>query len=80
MRQYAEQFEKLVFETEFHGDIIISATFYNGLKYEVKRYLIGRRPDDLKELKALAIALDEELMAAQDHDRRDQKPKRRRQK
>ena len=61
-------------ETEFHGDEIISAVFYNGLKYEVKRYLVGRRLDDL------AIALDEELMAAQDHDRRDQKPKRRRRK
>ena len=78
VRRYVEHFEKLVLETEFHGDEIISAAFYIGLKYEVKRYLVGRRPDNLKELKTLAITLDEERMVVQDYDdRRSPKPRRR---
>jgi len=54
---------------------MITSTFYMGLKYEVKRDLVRQRPDNLEDLKALAIMLDEERMATQDPDRRNTKPK-----
>jgi len=75
VRRYVEAFEELVLETEFRDEEILTSAFYNGLKYEVKRDLVGRKPELLDDLKTLAITLDEERMAAQDPNRRDQKPK-----
>jgi hypothetical protein len=60
VRCYAELFEEVVLETEFRDSDIMSSTFYNGLKYKVKHDMVGRHLDDFKELKALAITLDEE--------------------
>jgi len=74
VRRYAEQFEEVVLESEFRDPTIIISAFYNGLKYEVKRDLVGKRPDTLEELKACAVTLDEERMAAQDPEKRDPKP------
>ena len=54
---------------------MITSTFYMGLKYEVKRDLVGHKPDKLEDLKSVAISLDEERMAAQEPDRCDTKPK-----
>jgi len=75
VRQYVEAFEELVLETEFRDEEILTSAFYNGLKYEVKRDLVGQKPELLDDLKTLAITLDEEHMAAQDPDRRDPKPR-----
>jgi len=75
VRRYVEAFEELILETEFHDEEMITSAFYMGLKYEVKQDLVGRKPELLEDLKALAITLDEERMAAQDPDRRDTKPK-----
>jgi len=75
VRRYVEAFEELVLETEFRDEEILTSAFYNGLKYEVKRDLVGRKPELLDDLKTLAITLDEECMAAQDPDRRDPKPR-----
>lgn len=75
VRRYAEIFEDVILEAEFENDAIVAAAFYTGLKYEVKRDLVGRRPHKLEDLKALAITLDEERMAAHDPDRRESKPK-----
>jgi len=75
IRRYVEAFEELVLETEFRDEEILTSAFYMGLKYEVKRDLVGRKPELLDDLKTLAITLDEERMAAQDPDRRDPKPK-----
>jgi len=75
IRRYVEAFEELVLETEFWDDEILTSAFYNGLKYEVKRDLVGRKLELLDDLKTLAITLDEEHMAAQDPDRRDPKPR-----
>jgi len=72
---YVEAFEELVLKTEFRDEEILTSAFYNGLKYEVKRDLVGRKPELLDDLKTLAITLDEEHMAAQDPDRRDPKPR-----
>ena len=63
--QYAEFFEETMLEASFHDKKMIAGAFYNGLKSEVKMHLVGRRPDGLEELKAIAIQLDEECMAAQ---------------
>ena len=75
VHQYVKAFEELVLETEFRDEEILTSAFYMGLKYKVKRDLVGRKPELLDDLKTLAITLDEERMAAQDPDRRDQKPK-----
>jgi hypothetical protein len=42
--------------------------FCEGLKWDVRRDMVGKTPDTLAELKALTIQLDEECMGA---DRRD---------
>jgi len=75
VRRYVEAFEELILEMEFHNEEMITSAFYQGLKYEVKRDLVGRRPELLDDLKTLAITLDKERMAAQDPNRRDPKPK-----
>jgi len=75
VRRYVKAFKELILETEFHDEEMITSTFYMGLKYEVKRDLVGRKPDKLEDLKNVAISLDEERMAAQEPDRRDMKPK-----
>jgi len=73
--QYVKAFEELVLEMEFQDEEILTSAFYNGLKYEVKRDLVGRKPELLNDLKTLAITLDKECMAAQDPNRRDPKPR-----
>jgi len=75
VRWYVEAFEELILETEFHDEEMLTSAFYMGLKYKVKRDLVGRKPELLDELKTLAITLDEEHMAAQDPDRHDPKPR-----
>ena len=50
---------------------MLTAAFYEGLKWEIKQLLIGRRPKALADLKLLAISLDEECMGAE---RRESKP------
>ena len=47
---------------------ILSSTFYAGLKSEIKMHLVGRHPDTLKELKSVAIHLDEERTTTQGSD------------
>ena len=44
--------------------------FYEGLKWEVKQHLVGKKRNELTlaELKATAITLDEEHMGAEQHD------------
>jgi len=54
---------------------MITSTFYMGLKYKVKQDLVRQCPDNLEDLKTLAIILDKERMAAQDPDRHEVKPK-----
>ena len=71
MRRYVELFDEVVLEATYTDPIILAGSFYEGLKWEVKRDLVGRTPDDLSDLKALAIQLDEERMGA---DRRDTQP------
>jgi hypothetical protein len=66
VRRYVELFEEVVLEAKFQDSDIVSSAFYNGLKYKVKCNLVGRWLDNFEELKALAITLDEEWIAAQD--------------
>ena len=68
VRRYVELFDEVVLEAAYSDPTILTGSFYEGLKWEVKRDLVGRTPDDLTDLKALAIQLDEERMGA---DRRD---------
>lgn len=75
VRRYAEVFEELLLEAEFEPDRYTTAAFYAGLKTEVRLSMVGKRPDNLRDLKALAITLDEERSYAHDADRRDSKPK-----
>ena len=44
---------------------MLMAVFYEGLRWEIKQLLIGRRLDVLVDLKSLAISLDEECMGAE---------------
>ena len=50
---------------------MLTVAFYEGLKWEIKQLLIGRRPEVLANLKSLAISLDKERMGAE---RRESKP------
>jgi hypothetical protein len=68
VQRYAEIFEDLALEADFTDLTILHAAFYEGLKWDVRRDMVGKTPDTLAELKALAIQLDEECMGA---DRRD---------
>ena len=65
VRRYAELFEETVLEADFTDPVMLTATFYEGLKWEIKQLLIGRRPGALTDLKSLAISLDEERMGAE---------------
>jgi len=71
VRRYVELFDEVVLEAAYSDPTILVGSFYEGLKWEVKRDLVGRTLDDLADLKALAIQLDEERMGA---DRRDNRP------
>ena len=71
VRRYVELFDEVVLEATYSDPIILAGSFYEGLKWEVKRDLVGHTPDNLTDLKALAIQLDEERMGA---DRRDTRP------
>jgi hypothetical protein len=64
VRQYTEIFEDLVLEADFTNLTILHAAFYKGLKWDVRRNMVGKTPDTLAELKALVIQLDEECMGA----------------
>src|SRR5882757_5357926 len=64
VRRYIELFDETVLEAAYSDPTILAGSFYEGLKWEVKRDLVGRTPDDLTDLKALAIQLDEERMGA----------------
>jgi hypothetical protein len=70
VRRYAEIFEDLALEADFTDPTILHAGFYEGLKWDVRRDMVGKTPDMLAELKALAIQLDEEHMGADCHDNR----------
>jgi len=56
VRRYVEAFEELILETEFHDEEMITSAFYMGLKYKVKRDLVGQKPELLKDLKAAIIS------------------------
>jgi hypothetical protein len=62
VRRYAEIFEDLALEADFTDPTILHAVFYEGLKWDVRCNMVGKTPDMLAELKALAIQLDEECM------------------
>ena len=44
---------------------MLTVAFYEGLKWEIKQLLIGRRPEVLADLKSLTISLDKECMGAE---------------
>jgi hypothetical protein len=64
VRQYVEIFEDLALEADFTDLTILHTAFYKGLKWDVRRDMVGKTPDMLVELKALVIQLDEEHMGA----------------
>jgi hypothetical protein len=68
VRQYAEIFEDLALEADFTDLTILHTAFYEGLKWDVRHDMVGKTPDTLVELKALAIQLDEEHMGADHRD------------
>ena len=65
---YAELFKETVLEANFTNPVILMMAFDEGLKWEIKQLLIGRRPEVLTNLKSLAISLDEECMGAECHE------------
>ena len=65
VRQYAELFEETVLEADFTDPVMLTVVFYEGLKWEIKQLLIGRRPGALADLKSLTISLDKECMGAE---------------
>jgi hypothetical protein len=67
VQRYAEIFEDLALEADFTNLTILHAAFYEGLKWDVRRNMVGKTPDMITELKALAIQLDEERMGADRH-------------
>jgi hypothetical protein len=54
-------------EVDFTNPTILHATFYEGLKWDMRHDMVGKTPDMLTELKALVIQLDEERMGADHH-------------
>jgi len=58
-----ELLEELIMEAKFHDPVVVTEAFCNGLKYEIRIHLVGKSINNLKELKALAILLDEEQTA-----------------
>ena len=58
---------------EFKPDCYTTVAFFAGLKTEVQLYMVGKRPNNLKDLRALAITLDEEQSSSNDTDRCDAK-------
>ena len=65
VRCYAELFEETVLEADFTDPVMLTAAFYEGLKWEIKQLLIGRRPEVLADLKSLTISLDKERIGAE---------------
>lgn len=61
---YVKLFDEVVLEATYNDPIILAGLFYKGLKWEVKHDLVGHMPDNLTNLKALAIQLDKECMGA----------------
>ena len=68
VHRYTELFEETVLEANFTDPVMLTAAFYEGLKWEIKQLLIGRRPEGLADLKSLAISLDKECMGAKRHE------------
>ena len=66
VRRYTEIFEELVLEAKFCDLVVLIPMFYEGLKWEVKQHLVGKKQNELTlaELKVTAITLDEECMGA----------------
>jgi hypothetical protein len=64
VRRYAEIFEDLALKADFTDPTILHAAFYEGLKWDIRRDMVGKTPDMLAELKALMIQLDKECMSA----------------
>ena len=64
---YTKVFEELVLEAKFCNLDVLIPRFYEGLKWEVKQHLVGKKQNELThaELKATAITLDEECMGAE---------------
>ena len=59
-------FKELVLEAKFRDLVVLILMFYEGLKWEVKQHLVGKKQNELTlaELKATTITLDEECMGA----------------
>ena len=70
VQHYTEIFEELVLEAKFCDLVVLIPMFYEGLKWEVKQHLVGKKQNELTlaELKATAITLDEERMGAEQRD------------
>ena len=73
VHRYAELFNELLLEAEFEPNQYVTTAFFAGLKTEVRLYMVGRRPDNLSDLRVLAITLDEERSGTYDVDRHDPK-------
>ena len=73
VRRYAELFDELMLEAEFEPDRYTTAAFFAGLKTEIRLYMVGKRPGNLRDLMALAITLDEERSGSYESERRDAK-------
>ena len=72
---YTEIFKEVILEVEFADKQILSSAFYAGLKPKIKMHLVGRHPDMLKELKSIAIRLDEECTTTQGSDHCEARPR-----
>ena len=64
---YTKIFKELVLEAKFHDPVVLILMFYEGLKWEVKQHLVGKKQNELTlaELKATTITLDEEHKGAE---------------
>jgi hypothetical protein len=62
-----EIFKDLALEANLTNPTIPHATFYKGLKWDMQHNMVGKTPDTIMELKALAIQLDKEHMGADHH-------------
>ena len=70
VQHYTKIFKELVLEAKFHNPVVLIPMFYEGLKWEVKQHLVGKKWNKLTlaELKVTVITLDEEHMGAEQCD------------
>ena len=54
----------LLLEAEFKPDHDAAATFFTGLKPEVKPYMVRQSPDNFRVLRTLMIILDKECSSS----------------